>query len=141
VLYHAAYHREAALILRQAREAGMANLRLISNDDLNVRDFWSIAGAGAAGSLFTFEADPRRTPDGAEVARRFEAQGFDPTGYTLYSYAAVQIFAQAAEAAGGVQSGAAAARHARRRAGVPHRARPDALRRQGRPDQRRLPRL
>ncbi len=104
VLYHAAYHREAALILRQAREAGMANLRLISNDDLNVRDFWSIAGAGAAGSLFTFEADPRRTPDGAEVARRFEAQNFDPTGYTLYSYAAVQIFAQAAEAAGGVQS-------------------------------------
>jgi branched-chain amino acid transport system substrate-binding protein len=104
VLYHAAYHREAALILRQAREAGMANLRLISNDDLNVRDFWSIAGAGAAGSLFTFEADPRRTTDGAEVARRFEAQGFDPTGYTLYSYAAVQIFAQAAEAAGGVQS-------------------------------------
>jgi branched-chain amino acid transport system substrate-binding protein len=104
VLYHAAYHREAALILRQAREAGMAELRLISNDDLNVRDFWGIAGPGAAGSLFTFEADPRRTPDGAEVALRSETGGFDPTGYALYSYAAVQVFAQAAEAGGSVQS-------------------------------------
>jgi branched-chain amino acid transport system substrate-binding protein len=104
VLYHAAYHREAALILRQAREAGMADLRLISNDDLNVRDFWSIAGPGAAGSLFTFEADPRRNPEGAEVARRFEASNYDPTGYTLYSYAAVQVFAQAAQTSGSVQS-------------------------------------
>jgi branched-chain amino acid transport system substrate-binding protein len=103
VLYHSAYHREAALILRQAREAGMTNLRLVSNDDLNVRDFWNIAGPAAQGSLFTFEADPRRTPEGAEVARRFEAASFDPTGYTLYSYAAVQIFAQAAEAARAVQ--------------------------------------
>jgi branched-chain amino acid transport system substrate-binding protein len=104
VLYHAAYHREAALILRQAREQGMPNLRLISNDDLNVRDFWGIVGGSGQGSLFTFEADPRRTPEGAEIGRRFEAQGFDPTGYTLYSYAAVQVFAQAAAAAGGVGS-------------------------------------
>ncbi len=104
VLYHSAYHREAATILRQAREQGMTNLRLISNDDLNVRDFWGITGPAGQGSLFTFEADPRRTPEGAEVARRFQAANFDPTGYTLYSYAAVQVFAQAAEAAAGVQS-------------------------------------
>ncbi|SHK17886.1 branched-chain amino acid transport system substrate-binding protein [Roseomonas rosea] len=104
VLYHAAYHREAALLLRQARDQGL-NLQLISNDDLNVRDFWSIAGNTAEGSLFTFEADPSRTPAGAEIARRFQATNFDPSGYTLYSYAAVQIFAQSATAANNAQPG------------------------------------
>lgn len=103
VLYHAAYHREAALILRQAQEQGL-NLRLISNDDMNVRDFWGIAGDAGQGSLFTFEADPRRTPEGREVTERFLAANYDPTGYTLYSYAAVQIFAAAAEAAGSTSS-------------------------------------
>jgi branched-chain amino acid transport system substrate-binding protein len=102
VLYHAAYHREAALLLRQAKEQGL-DLRLISNDDLNVRDFWNIVGDVGEGSLFTFEADPRRIPAGAEVAKRFEAAGYDPSGYTLYSYAAVQIFAQAAAAANAPQ--------------------------------------
>jgi branched-chain amino acid transport system substrate-binding protein len=102
VLYHGAYHREAALLLRQAQEQGM-RLQLISNDDLNVRDFWNIVGNAAEGSLFTFEADPRRTPAGAEVAGRFDAAGFEPSGYTLYSYAAVQIFAQAAKAANAAQ--------------------------------------
>jgi branched-chain amino acid transport system substrate-binding protein len=101
VLYHAAYHREAGLILRQTAEQGL-QLRLVSNDDLNVRDFWAITGAMGEGAMFTFEADARRTPAGAEVTRRFEAGGFDPSGYTLYSYAAVQVFAEAATAAGGV---------------------------------------
>jgi branched-chain amino acid transport system substrate-binding protein len=32
--------------------------------------------------------------------KRFEAQGYKPEGYTLYTYAAIQVFAQAAEAAG-----------------------------------------
>jgi branched-chain amino acid transport system substrate-binding protein len=39
------------------------------------------------------------------VAKRFEAAGYDPSGYTLYSYAAVQIFAQAAAAANAPQPG------------------------------------
>lgn len=103
VLYHSAYHREAGMILRQAAEQGL-NLRLVSNDDLNVRDFWNITGPVGQGSLFTFEADARRTPAGAEVTRRFLAGGWDPTGYTLYSYAAVQVFAEAARAAGSVAS-------------------------------------
>ncbi|MBP0443726.1 branched-chain amino acid ABC transporter substrate-binding protein [Roseomonas sp. SSH11] len=102
VLFHSAYHREAALILRQAKEQGL-DLQLISNDDLNVRDFWGITGPAGEGSLFTFEADPRRTPAGADIARRFEAANFDPSGYTLYSYAAVQIFAQAATSANNAQ--------------------------------------
>ena len=31
---------------------------------------------------------------------QFRAQGYEPLGYTLYAYAAVQVWAQAVEAAG-----------------------------------------
>ena len=34
------------------------------------------------------------------VVARFRAQGYDPAGYTLFVYAAVQVWAQAVEAAG-----------------------------------------
>ncbi|HEX9645902.1 MAG TPA: ABC transporter substrate-binding protein, partial [Alphaproteobacteria bacterium] len=38
----------------------------------------------------------------ADVVARFLAQGYKPEGYTLYTYAAVQVFAAAAEKAGSV---------------------------------------
>jgi branched-chain amino acid transport system substrate-binding protein len=34
------------------------------------------------------------------VVRRFETEGFSPEGYTLYAYAAIQIFSEAAKKAG-----------------------------------------
>ena len=42
----------------------------------------------------------RGSPQAAEVVARFRAQGYEPLGYTLYAYAAVQVWAQAVEAAG-----------------------------------------
>ena len=45
-------------------------------------------------------ADMRASPQAAEVVARFRAQGYDPVGFTLYAYAAVQVWAQAVEAAG-----------------------------------------
>ncbi|MGB3140001.1 MAG: branched-chain amino acid ABC transporter substrate-binding protein, partial [Aestuariivirga sp.] len=36
-----------------------------------------------------------------EVVEKFKAAGYDPEGYTLYSYAAIQAWAQAAAATGG----------------------------------------
>ncbi|HYH21040.1 MAG TPA: branched-chain amino acid ABC transporter substrate-binding protein [Azospirillum sp.] len=92
VLYHAAYHREAGMILRQAREQNL-NLRLVSNDDLNVPDFWAITGPAGQGALFTFEADASRLPEAKPVVERLRAEGKDSTGYTLYAYAAVQAWA------------------------------------------------
>ena len=41
----------------------------------------------------------------AEVVAHFRAQGYDPVGYTLYAYAAVQVWAQAVEAAGSLDLG------------------------------------
>jgi branched-chain amino acid transport system substrate-binding protein len=45
-------------------------------------------------------ADVRAIPQAAKVMAQFRAQGYDPVGFTLYAYAAVQVWAQAVEAAG-----------------------------------------
>jgi branched-chain amino acid transport system substrate-binding protein len=45
-------------------------------------------------------ADMRASPQAAEVVAQFRAQGYEPLGTTLNAYAAVQVWAQAVEAAG-----------------------------------------
>jgi branched-chain amino acid transport system substrate-binding protein len=37
------------------------------------------------------------------VVERFRGSGFEPEGYTLYTYAAVQVWAEAAEKAGSLE--------------------------------------
>jgi branched-chain amino acid transport system substrate-binding protein len=48
----------------------------------------------------TFSPDPRKNPDAAPVVAKFKAQNYDPEGYTLYTYGAIQAWAQAVEKAG-----------------------------------------
>jgi branched-chain amino acid transport system substrate-binding protein len=59
-----------------------------------------IAGSAADGTTFTFVPDPRHNPDAAPIVERFRAENFEPLAYTLLTYAAVQVWAQAAEKAG-----------------------------------------
>ncbi len=99
IIYLGGYHTEAGLIIRQARAQGL-EARLVSGDALVTQEFWSITGAAGEGTLFSFSPDPAKNPNAADVVERFLAQGYKPEGYTLYTYAAVQVFAQAAEAAG-----------------------------------------
>jgi branched-chain amino acid transport system substrate-binding protein len=99
VLYVGGYHTEAGLMLRQMREQGM-DTQLISGDALVTDEFWSITGEDGQGTLMTFGPDPREFPAAAEVVERFRAEGIEPEGYTLYTYAAIQAFAQAVEIAG-----------------------------------------
>jgi branched-chain amino acid transport system substrate-binding protein len=103
VIYFGGYHTEAALLLRQSREQGL-NAVLLSGDAMVTQEFWSIAGPAGEGAMMTFDADPRLNPVAAPVVERFRAQSYDPEGYTLYTYAAIQAWAQAATAAGNVQS-------------------------------------
>jgi len=95
VMYIGGYYTEAGLILRQAKEQGM-NVTMIGGDSLVTKDFWQITGAAGEGALMTFSSDPRKRPSAAEVVQRFKAKNIDPEGYVLYTYAAVQIWAQAA---------------------------------------------
>lgn len=98
IIYVGGYHTEAGLILRQAKEQGMP-VTLVGGDALVTSEFWQIAGAAGEGTLMTFASDPRKRPSAAEVVQRFRAKNIDPEGYVLYTYAAVQIWADAAKKA------------------------------------------
>jgi branched-chain amino acid transport system substrate-binding protein len=99
VVYYGGYVTEAGLIVRQMREQGM-NAILMSGDSMPTQDFWQITGPAGNGTIFTFSPDPMLNPAAKAVVDEFTAGGFKPEGYTLYSYATVQVFAQAAAAAG-----------------------------------------
>jgi branched-chain amino acid transport system substrate-binding protein len=100
LIYHGGYHTEAGLIIRQAREQGL-NATLMSGDALVDKQYWDITGATGEGTLMTFPPDPRKLPTAGDLVKRFEAEGYSPEGYTLYTYAAIQAYADAAAKAGG----------------------------------------
>jgi branched-chain amino acid transport system substrate-binding protein len=99
VLFLGGYHREAGLIFRQAHDRGY-DLQLIANSAMTLEDFPMIAGPGLEGTVMAAMTDTRARPEAAEVVAQFHAQGHEPLGTTLYAYAAVQVWAQAVEAAG-----------------------------------------
>ena len=70
---------------------------MVGGDALVTKDFWQITGAAGEGALMTFASDPRKRPAAAKVVQSFKAKNIDPEGYVLYTYAAVQIWAAAAE--------------------------------------------
>jgi branched-chain amino acid transport system substrate-binding protein len=91
-------HYTGAMILRQMRDQGLQVL-MIGGDGITDDEFAAIAGSAAEGTLMTYSADPRRRPEAQAVLERFRARNVHPQAYTLYSYAAVEIIKQAAEAA------------------------------------------
>jgi branched-chain amino acid transport system substrate-binding protein len=99
VFYLGGYSTEAGLIVRQARNQGF-EAQLVSGDALTTEEFWMITGPAGEGALVTFAPDPRRNPEAAPIVEQFRAQGFEPAGYTLHTYAAIQAWAQAVEKAG-----------------------------------------
>ena len=103
ILCYGGYHTEAGLIVRQMREQGM-NTKLMSGDALVTDEYWSITGPLGEGTLMTFSPDPRKNPVALPVVEKFRAKGIEPEGYTLYTYGAVQAWAQAAEQAQSLES-------------------------------------
>jgi branched-chain amino acid transport system substrate-binding protein len=99
VLFLGGYHREAGLIFRQAHDRGY-ELRLLANSAMTLEDFPMIAGPELEGTVMVAMTDTRARPEAADVVAQFHAQGYEPQGTTLYVYAAVQVWAQAVEAAG-----------------------------------------
>ncbi len=103
VLYVGGYHTEAGLIVRQMRQQGMKTM-LVSGDALVTNEYWSITGKAGEGTLMTFSPDPRKEKAAAEVVAKFRAAGYEPEGYTLYTYGAIQAWAQAVEKIGGMDT-------------------------------------
>ncbi|MGE0726077.1 MAG: branched-chain amino acid ABC transporter substrate-binding protein [Alphaproteobacteria bacterium] len=102
-IYFGGYHTEAGLIVRQARAQGL-KAAMISGDAVVTDEFWKIAGKAGEGTLMTFAPDPRHEPAAAAIVSRFRMQGYDPEGYTLYTYAAFQVWADAVAKAGSLRT-------------------------------------
>ena len=99
LVYVGGYHQESGLLVRQMRDQGLQTT-LMGGDALNDKEFSSVTGPAGAGTLFTFGPDPRNKPTAKAIVEKFKAKGIDPEGYTLYTYAAVQVWAQAVAKAG-----------------------------------------
>jgi branched-chain amino acid transport system substrate-binding protein len=99
LVYVGGYHQEAGLILRQMRDQGLKTI-LMAGDAMADKEYASITGPAGEGTLFTFGPDPRKKPTAAAIVEKFKAKNIDPEGYTLYTYAAMQIWSQAAAKAG-----------------------------------------
>jgi len=94
LVYVGGYHQEAGLILRQMRDQGLKTV-LMSGDALADKEYASITGPAGEGTLFTFGPDPRNKPTAKAIVAKFKANNIDPEGYTLYTYAAMQVWSQA----------------------------------------------
>jgi len=98
LVYWGGLQTEGGLIVRQMRDQGV-RAPLMGGDGIADDEFAAIGGPGAEGTLMTYGPDPRNRPEAKAVVEKFRAKNFEPQAYTLYSYAAVEIIKQAAEAA------------------------------------------
>lgn len=108
VIYFGGYHPEAALIIRQAHEQGYTP-QLLSGDSLNTQEFATLAGDAANGVMFTNAAESRNLPSAQAIVQKFRDGGFEPEGYTLSTYAAIEVWAAAVAKAGTTEAEAVAA--------------------------------
>lgn len=105
-LYVGGNQGDIGIIIRQAKKR-MPNLKLISGDSLVSEEFPIIAGEAVVGTYFTFGPDIRLKPEAATVTAAFrDEDGYEPAGYTLYSYGTVQAWAQAVQQAGSLKQDA-----------------------------------
>ena len=90
---------EAGTIRKQMTEQGMAAV-MIGGDALADDEFWATTGRAGEGTLLTAAPDPRQSPAAAKVIAALETAEKPADGYALYTYAAIQAWAAAANAAG-----------------------------------------
>jgi branched-chain amino acid transport system substrate-binding protein len=87
------YHTEVGLIIRQLRQQNVPTV-VIGGTPLMTRELWSITGAQGEGTLMAFGPDPRKRAEAKAAVASLRKTGFEPEGYTIYSYAAAQVLAE-----------------------------------------------
>jgi len=98
-VYIGGYHNDVGLMVRQAREQGF-KADFISADALNTAEFWSISGPAGEGLRYSDGASAVNLDSAKAAVAEFRAANYEPEGYTLNSYAAIQAWAAAATKAG-----------------------------------------
>lgn len=100
LVYFGGLSAEAGTLVRQLREQGV-KATFMSDDGIADKAFVAAAGGNSNvnGVLMTFGEDPRGHAAGQAVVQKLRKAGFEPEGYTLYSYATVQTVAAALKGA------------------------------------------
>ncbi|MBF0140778.1 MAG: branched-chain amino acid ABC transporter substrate-binding protein [Magnetococcales bacterium] len=95
-VYFGGLHNEAGPLIHQMKDQGL-KATLVSGDGIVSQDFVVAAGGPsyAEGVHMTFGRDPRKIKEGHDVVERMRKMGYEPEGYTLYSYATLQVIAAA----------------------------------------------
>lgn len=102
------YYNDIGLIVRQARDQGYQG-QFIASDAVNSAEFWSISGPAGEGLIYPDAASAVNEPAAQEVVKRFRADNYEPEGYTLNSYAAIQAWAEAVAKVGTIDGAKVAA--------------------------------
>jgi branched-chain amino acid transport system substrate-binding protein len=102
LVYIGGYYADSGLIMREGAAQGFTP-QYFSEDAAVTSALWQIAGPAAEGMLMTFPPPAEKGSDAAKAVAELTAQKEDPTGYVLYSYATIQVWAEAAEKANSTQ--------------------------------------
>jgi branched-chain amino acid transport system substrate-binding protein len=98
LVYIGGYYSDAGLIMRQGQAQGFTP-QYFGEDAMQASALWQVAGPAAQGMLFTFPPPAEKGSAAAKVVAELTAKKEDPTGYVLYSYATIQLWAEAAKKA------------------------------------------
>jgi branched-chain amino acid transport system substrate-binding protein len=112
VVYVGGYHDEVGTFANQARDRGFTG-DFVSDDALNTSEFLTYAGSAAEGVRFSDARAKTDLASAKDVVARFrsgdyplgQVKKYEPEGYTLNAYAAVEVFAAAAAGAGSTDAG------------------------------------
>ncbi len=108
VVYLGGYHPEAGLIRLEMKRQDLDAV-FIGGDALMTQEFWSVAGPAGNGTLVSYPEIPREMETAQDVVAALEEAGRPAERYGLTTYAAIQTWAQAAEAADSLEPDAVAA--------------------------------
>ena len=107
VLYYGGYPTEGGLIVRQAADQGV-KFQMVTTSSFVTPEFWLIAGPAGEGTLFPAPRNPKGLESAKHVVDEFRATGYEPAGFTLFSYATVQALAEGVRRVGKVDGRAVA---------------------------------
>ena len=99
VAFIAGYSVETGLITRQLKEQ-KASVQVIGGDAIFTNQFWSVTGPLGEDVLMSANADARKLPEAKDVLAELRKAGYEPEGYTLNTFAAVQTLAEGIKRAG-----------------------------------------
>ncbi len=102
LVYIGGYYSDSGLIIREGAAQGFTP-QYFSEDAAVTSALWQIAGSTAEGMLMTFPPPAEKEPSAAKAVAELTALKEDPTGYVLYSYATIQVWAEAAKKAHSTQ--------------------------------------